>query len=498
MPITTDSLNRRLYDLLKTRGYDPIPKDAEGKTTPVADEADVIKFTFKRDNEPVDAAWITIDSDKTLTVYYDDDVMQESVDLEPGQTGDFTQFLQLLKSWAQRKQLGFKLDNSDHLASDMAQRAYMKKKEKIAENKNTTVNETISEAYKKGDLVTTVHGMKGIIKGIRQTSKGTTVYDVHPHGEHKGKWGGNYVGWHHPDDLKLREEVELDEIAKYRAEQDRLKAERLKEDWQKAVLRKHGPVGILPENIAEGYYPMGKKASYSDAVPTTKIVLQHTRQIEEGEQRYRNIAKIFVENVEGERFAVPTLKPGIARVYARHIAEGGTPYDEKGKHITSLVEEYTKMAGFVRATRNGQFNESAQRLVTEGINHYQSLRETLHKMTGHRGYNTYFESWTPTLNEESSDDESLSDMFMEQMLDPRIESVMPILSRLKKNITEVSEINELSEWADSIIEATDPTSIPEEKEDDIEDDITEDLGPEQKRVGQLGPTEKIRSRRNCH
>mgnify|MGYP003342101932 CR=1 FL=1 len=91
MPITTDSLNRRLYDLLKTRGYDPIPKDAEGKTTPVADEADVIKFTFKRDNEPVDAAWITIDSDKTLTVYYDDDVMQESVDLEPGQTGDFTQ-----------------------------------------------------------------------------------------------------------------------------------------------------------------------------------------------------------------------------------------------------------------------------------------------------------------------------------------------------------------------------------------------------------------------
>ena len=329
MPITTDSLNRRLYDLLKTRGYDPIPKDAEGKTTPVADEADVIKFTFKRDNEPVDAVWITIDSDKTLTVYYDDDVMQESVDLEPGQTGDFTQFLQLLKSWAQRKQLGFRLDNSDHLASDMAQRAYMKKKEKIAENKNTTLKPKNAAA-----------NLKNAIKGA------------------KGK---------------------------------------------------HGPVGILPENIAEGYYPMGKKASYSDAVPTTKIVLQHTRQIEEGEQRYRNIAKIFVENVEGERFAVPTLKPGIARVYARHIAEGGTPYDEKGKHITSLVEEYTKMAGFVRATRNGQFNESAQRLVTEGINHYQSLRETLHKMTGHRGYNTYFESWTPTLNEESSDDDSRSE-----------------------------------------------------------------------------------------
>ena len=47
----------------------------------------------------------------------------------------------------------------------------------------------------------------------------------------------------------------------------------------------------------------------------------------------------------------------IARVYGRHVAEGGTPYDDRGKHITSLVEEYTKMAGFVRATRRGEFNE---------------------------------------------------------------------------------------------------------------------------------------------
>lgn len=69
----------------------------------------------------------------------------------------------------------------------------------------------LTEEFKKGDLVTTVHGMNGIIKGTRQTSKGTTVYDVHPHGDHKGKWGGNYVGWHNPADLTLREDVDLDE-----------------------------------------------------------------------------------------------------------------------------------------------------------------------------------------------------------------------------------------------------------------------------------------------
>jgi hypothetical protein len=203
---------------------------------------------------------------------------------------------------------------------------------------------------------------------------------------------------------------------------------------------------------------MGKKASYNDSVPEVKIILQHTRQIEEGEQRFRNIAKIFVENINGERFLLPTNRPGLARVYARHIAEGGTPYDDKGKHIGSLVEEYTKMAGFVRATRNGQFNESALALVNEGLKHYNDLRMTLQGLSSHRGYNKYFESYTPMLNEESEDDTSLNELFVEETLDPRIESVMPILKRLSKNINEMSAVKELDEWAQSITEVEDETT----------------------------------------
>jgi hypothetical protein len=212
------------------------------------------------------------------------------------------------------------------------------------------------------------------------------------------------------------------------------------------------------ENMLEGYHPMGKKASYSDNVPEVKIILQHTRQIEEGEQRFRNIAKIFVENLEGERFLLPTNRPGLARVYARHIAEGGTPYDDKGRHITTLVEEYSQMAGFVRATRNGQFNESALALVNEGLNHYNTLRMTLQGMASHRGYNKYFESYTPVLNEESDDDISLNELFVQETLDPRIESVMPILKRLSKNVTEMTVVKELDEWAESITEVEDETT----------------------------------------
>lgn len=207
------------------------------------------------------------------------------------------------------------------------------------------------------------------------------------------------------------------------------------------------------KKLDEGYYPMGKKASYSDNVPTTKMIIKHKRNMEEGEQRFRQIDRIFIENSLGERILAPSDKPGLARTFARHIAEGGRPYDERWNHLSDLCEEYQKMAGFVRATRNGQFNESVQQLVSEGTNHYIKLRETLHKMSGRRGYNEYFENWAPSLNEEF--DDSLSEMFMNSSLDPRIESAMPILNRLKKNISEtpvISQVQELEEWADNVIE----------------------------------------------
>jgi len=329
-----ESINRSLFELLRSRGYAPTLLDTSGKEIPVPEEAEVFQFKFSKDGKEYGTVTASIDGLHKLVIYFSDDVANSEKESAGGDESWY-KLLNHLKRFAQQHQLSFEVKNTDHLKYDMAKRAHMKKQERIS----------------------------------------------------------------------------------------------------------------------EGYYPMGKKGSYSDAVPTTKIIIQHSKNIEEGEQRYRNVAKIFVENSEGERFAVPTTKPGIARVYARHIAEGGTPYDEKGKHITSLCEEYQKMGAFVRATRNGQFNESAQQLVNEGINHYQSLRETLSRMTGHRGYNAYFESWTPSLMEDETDTSSLNELFVQETLDPRIESVMPILSKLHKKVAEMKEVDALAEWADSLTEA---------------------------------------------
>jgi len=234
------------------------------------------------------------------------------------------------------------------------------------------------------------------------------------------------------------------------------------------------------KKLDEGYHSMGKKSSYNDSVPTTKMIIKHTRNIEEGEQRFRNIDRIFIENAVGERILAPTNKPGLARIYARHIAEGGKPYDDRWDHISKLCEEYSKMAGFVRATRNGQFNESAQQLVSEGVNHYVKLRETLHKLTGKKGYSTYFENFTPTLNEDEVN-EDLGSMFTQSTLDPRIESVMPILSKLSKNISETKfkHVEELEEWADSVIEG----------QTDIQEDTHEEVVETEKIADRYDPVE---------
>jgi hypothetical protein len=344
MPKSTESLNRNLFDLLRSRGFNPITMDTSGKDIPVPEDAEVIQFDFIKDNVNYGKVTISIDGLKKLIIYFSDDIADSDKGSEDSSGSDWYSLLKHLKRFAKKRQLSFELKNSSHLKHDMAKREYMKNKEKIN----------------------------------------------------------------------------------------------------------------------EGYYPMGKKASYSDAIPSIKIVIEHSRQLEENEARFRSVNRIFLENQLGERFLLDTKKPGIARVYARHIAEGGKVNDQRWGHINSLVEEYTKMAGFVRATRNGQFNESAQQLVNEGLQHYQSLKESLSRMSGHRGYNMYFESWTPSLMEDETDTTSINELFVQETLDPRIESVMPILSKLHKKVSEMKEVSELSEWADSLLEGGDGGEASEE------------------------------------
>lgn len=224
------------------------------------------------------------------------------------------------------------------------------------------------------------------------------------------------------------------------------------------VVNKEGVAANTQTKLDEGYYG-NRKMSYSDDTPTVKMVIKHNRQLEETDQRFRHIEKIFLETSDGERFQVPTNKPSRARMFARHIAEGGAYRDDRWSHLNEICEDLDKLGGFVRATHNKreQFNESAQRMINEAQEQYQQLRETVKKLSGTKGYNKYFESYEPKVILE--DDSDLSEAFMHSSIDTRIESALPTLSKFGIKMGKINESDMFSEWADSLVNETlDPDS----------------------------------------
>lgn len=207
------------------------------------------------------------------------------------------------------------------------------------------------------------------------------------------------------------------------------------------------------KQLEEGYYGT-RNTSYTDRQPgNIKIILKHSKPISEGEQRFRNISKIFLENEIGERVLAPTTRPSVARAFAQCLAQGNEVNGVHWKHITEMADDVTKLSAFLRATRNKQLNENTTRLVNEAQSYYDSVRGTIKQLQSNRGYNSYFDSWKPQLNE-TEDSADVVEMFRNNTIDPRIENALPILNRLNKNIMEMSEVDELSAWADSIVNET--------------------------------------------
>ncbi len=444
MAINQETFNTDLYKLLRTRGYKPVPKDVKNQRTQ-PEEAEVFNFTFTKDGKDYGDAWVTIDEAQNVVLYYSNEQEESPSGKSPNLDYDdsWSGLKRHLKQWSMNKQLTFELRNKDELGDDMAQRDYVKKKEKMNEGEVIPFTRPMKSTSGKKDKWYSEQAYKD---GERL---GFSIVDVHP--------ASKAIKINHWDSPREDGIIYSEDFLKgFMVGRQRKVNFDNKQYGMDLRVNKDGSITDYTNRLQEGYHAMGKTASYNDNIPAVKIILQHNRKIEEGEQRYRNIAKIFLENQAGERFLAPTTRPGIAQVYARHIAEGGVPNDERWNHIKTICEEYSKMAGFVRATKNKQFNESAQSLVTEGINHYQSLRETLGKLRGHRGYNTYFESWTPALMEDDTDGTQINELFVQETVDPRIESVMPILSRLRKKTGEepVKEVKELEQWAEGIVEGS--------------------------------------------
>jgi hypothetical protein len=222
-------------------------------------------------------------------------------------------------------------------------------------------------------------------------------------------------------------------------------------------------MAAIREGLFEGYYGT-RKMSYSDQPKKTKLVIRHDRTLGEGDKRYRHIESLFVETADGERFRVPSRSLMHGKMLARHVAEGGTPYDAFGQHITEIIAEMATMSRFVRAARGRAFEGEAAAMTESAVRHYQALKAKAKRMISQRGYREEREQFDPAAFTDSEVTvEAIRDMFIENSLDQRIEEALPILARmaipmaidaLSSDDSELDEARQFESWANNLVEGT--------------------------------------------
>ena len=337
-----NTASQQIYDLLVTKDFDPKSLDAMGKPTVNPSEADLFSFNFSTNGNEYGTVVVLINGDNDLEVYYGDNLGKG---MDPGDKGDWYDFLAMLRQTAKRNLLTFSLNNMNKLKYQMASMA------------------DISESL-----------------------------------------------------------------------------------------------------IMEAWKAQGKSKSYSNQPGKAKVVIQHSRAIGEGEQRFRNIAALFVENAQGERFRMPFESIAGAKAMARHVSEGGTPYDAFGLHISETMNEIATLGKFVRASRSNQFaqNEQALGIVEDAVKHYADLKRKAKKMISKRGYKEIFSAYDPAETTELDETiESVREVFVNSSIDSRIEEALPILAKIKENTMREADVFE--DWTNQVMEGT--WALPETEED---------------------------------
>ena len=223
-------------------------------------------------------------------------------------------------------------------------------------------------------------------------------------------------------------------------------------------------MAAIKEGLFEGYY--GKKnISYSDQPMEARLMIKHSRNIAEGEARFRAIESLFVETADGSRYKLPHKNLMCGKVMARHCSEGGHPYDALGQHINGMVVELNTLGRFIRAARHKNLNDDAHGMVESAVRHYTELKNKAKHMISRRGYLETRDTFDPAeISEKDHAVESIRDLFVEQSIDQRIEEALPILAKLANKEDKMKEVDQFESWADNVMEGT--WALPDTPESD--------------------------------
>ena len=179
-----------------------------------------------------------------------------------------------------------------------------------------------------------------------------------------------------------------------------------------------------------------KKSSYEN-LDKTRLIIRHAQAVDENVpgSRSRQINSLYIENEQGERFKYPMKHLAGARAMARHVANGGVPHDDFGKHIIKMSEQIAQLNSFARyATNKDQLNNSVGDIIEKSRLKLENMRNYVKNLSKQAHYMKTKESFQPTTIAELDDAtrNSLREKFTLRHLDDKVESALPLIHSIMK------------------------------------------------------------------
>ena len=186
------------------------------------------------------------------------------------------------------------------------------------------------------------------------------------------------------------------------------------------------------------------RKSYQD-IGKARVTIEHHSPVNQElpAGRTQHISRLYIESSEGERFKYPFKHLSGARAMARHVSEGGKPFDDFGKHITGLSEELASLRKFkTYMSRSAVMAEGLGEYTSVVIERIEEIKKRCEHLQRETRYNEAFDSFEASILEDVPSDvtENWIDQLTIRQFNEELKDVFPYIYKLISEKTTSKEL----------------------------------------------------------
>jgi hypothetical protein len=187
------------------------------------------------------------------------------------------------------------------------------------------------------------------------------------------------------------------------------------------------------------------RTSYQN-IGNARVSIKHSQPVDQANpaDRTRHVDAVYIESSNGERFKYPYKHLTGARAMARHVAEGGTPYDDFGSHIVNMSEELSKLRKFkTYVNRSSVMAEGLVGYMDAISERMDTLRKSLKGLQRENFYKETFGSFEKPVVEEVPSDvaENWIDQLTIRQFNEELKDVFPFVYKVVSEYTKAKELS---------------------------------------------------------